>query len=154
MDNRTKWISTRIRLGWILLSAGAFVGLVGIFFELKYSNLPNNFRIITGLGILLVGIGIGYLVRYTAGRKDEPTARRVYVEERDERNVLIRLRAGNRAYWVSAALIYTGLMWASFATNGSLPTMSGDALWYFLAACVLIPFGVYCTSILIDHRNL
>lgn len=44
-------------------------------------------------------------------------------------------------------------MWASFAANGSLPPLAGDALWFFLAACVLVPFGVYVASILIDQRS-
>ena len=154
MDNRTKWISTRIRMGWLFLAAGAFVALVGIFTELQFAYLPYNFRIITGLGILLAGIGVGYLVRYRAALKDEQSARRLTVEERDERTVMIRTRAGNRAYWVSTTLIYIGLMWASFAANGSLPALTGNILWFFLAAGVLIPFGVYITSILVDQRNL
>jgi hypothetical protein len=69
------------------------------------------------LGILLVGIEIGILVRYRAALKDEQFARRLTVKEQDERTVLIRARAGNRAYWVSAALIYIGLMWACLAVN-------------------------------------
>jgi ABC-type uncharacterized transport system permease subunit len=141
-------------MGWMFLSAGVFVAVVGIFSELQFSDLPYNFRIITGLGILLAGIGVGYLVRYRVALNDEQSARRLTVEELDERNVLIRSRAGNRAYWVSTALIFTGLMWASFAANGSLPALTGDTLWFFLAAGVLIPFGVYIISFLNDQRNL
>jgi hypothetical protein len=154
MDNRKKWISSRVRLGWMFLAAGAIIGAVGVISELQYALLPYNFRIITGFGILLAGIGIGYLVRYGAALKDEQSARRLSAEEQDERTVLIRTRAGNRAYWVSTAFIYVGLMWVSFAANGSLPALTGNALWYFLAAAVLIPFGVYITGILIDQRNL
>jgi hypothetical protein len=78
----------------------------------------------------------------------------VTVEEHDERTVLIRARAGNRAYWVSTALVYLGLMWASFASSGSLPVLGGDALWNFLAAAVLIPFAVYVASMMVDQRKL
>lgn len=154
MDNRTKWISTRIRLGWMFLAAGIFIASVGIFAELQYADLPYNLRIITGLGILFIGSGVGYMLRYRAALKDEQSARRLNIEERDERDVLIRARAGNRAYWVSAVFLYIGLMWASFAANGSLPALTGNILWFFLAASVLIPFGVYITSILVDQRNL
>lgn len=153
MDNRTKWISTRIRTGWTFLWAGVLVGASGIFAELQYAGLSYNYRIITGLGILLAGIGVGFLVRYKAAMKNEESARRLTVEERDERVVLIRARAGNRAYWVSTLLVYIGLMWASFAADGSLPALIGDALWYFLAAAVVIPFGVYVTSVIVDERN-
>ena len=154
MDNHTKWIKARIRTGWVFLAAGFLIAVAGIFAELQFTNMPYNYRIVTGVGILLSGIGIGYLVRYRAALKDQGSARRLTVEERDERTVLIRTRAGNRAYWVSSAFIYIGLMWASFAANRSLPDLTGNILWLFLAAGVLVPFGVYVTSILIDQRNL
>lgn len=153
MDSRTNWIMSKIRLGWILLAVGVMISLVGILFEMVYSHLVYNYRIITGLGILFIGIGIGYLVRYRSALKDEQSARRMKIEERDERTVMLRARAGNRAYWVSAALIYIGLMWASFAANGDLPELAGNTLWFFLAGCVLIPFGVYIASLLVDQRS-
>ena len=154
MDNRKQWIATRMRIGGLLLTAGLLVALAGILAESLLEFRSDNYRIITGLGILMIGIGVGYLVRYGAALKNEESARRLSAEERDERTVLIRARAGNRAYWVSAALIYGGLMWTSFAANGALPALSGDVLWAFLAAAVLIPFGVYSLSILIDQKNL
>jgi len=153
MDNRTSWIATRVTLGWIFLVAGVLVAFVGILSEINFSYAPFNFRLITGLGILLIGIGVGFLVRYRSALKDEQSARRLTVEERDERTVMIRDRAGNRAYIVSTSLIYTGLMWTSFASSGSLPALAGDVLWFFLAVCVVIPFGVYVGSILIDQQN-
>jgi hypothetical protein len=141
MNNRTNWISNRVRLGWLFLAAGIVVGGAGLYIESQFS-------------FLLIGIGVGYLVRYMPALKDSQSARRLSVEERDERTLLIRARAGNRAYWVSAALIYFGLVWSSFAANGSLPPLSGDSLWYFLAAAVLIPFRVYVFSVLLDQRTL
>jgi len=153
MDDRTKWISAKVRTGWAFLAAGAVAAVIGIFTEPRAAALPYDPRLITGLGILLAGIGVAYLVRYRAALRDEISARRLTVEERDERLVLIRMRAGNRAYWVSALLVYAGLMWASFAANGSLPALGGDALWYFLVAAVLVPFGVYAASILVDERK-
>jgi len=153
MDSRTNWILSKFRLGWIFLAVGVVIALVGVLFETRFSDLAYNYRIITGLGILFIGIGIGYVVRYRSALKDEQSARRLSVEERDERTVMMRARAGNRAYWVSAALIYIGLMWASFAANGDLPDLAGNTLWFFLAGCVLIPFGVYVASLLVDERN-
>jgi hypothetical protein len=154
MDNQKKWIMIRIRIGWLFLVAGVLVGFVGVIAELQLGHLFKDFRIVTGLGILLVGIGAGYLVRYGSALKDEKSALRLTVEERDERSVLIRARAGNRAFWVSTVLINIGLMWSSFASNDRLPPLTGDTLWFYLAAAVLLPFGVYITSILVDERNL
>jgi hypothetical protein len=153
MPKQTNWILTRVRIGWMFLAAGVLLSLVGIFIELEYSFLPYNFRIITGMGILLIGIGVGFLIYYRDALKNELSARRVTAEERDERTLFIRARAGNRAYWVSTALVYLGLMWTSFASNGGLPALSGDVLWFFLAAGVVVPFGIYIVSILVDQRN-
>jgi uncharacterized membrane protein len=153
MDNKYKWIEIRIRLGWIFLIGGVIVIGSGIFIEHQYHGSPYNLRLITGLGILLAGVGIAYLVRYRATQIDEHSLRRVHAEERDERTELIRARAGNRAFWCSSAIIYVGLMWESFAANGSVPRLFGDVLWYYLATGVLIPFAVYVSSILIDQRN-
>ena len=154
MDKYTKWISARVRLGWVLLAAGILVIVIGVVAEWQFADQPYNLKIITGAGILLGGIGIGYLVRYgTVLRNDGASTRRMAAEERDERSLMIRNQAGNRAYWVSAALVYLGLMWASFAANGDLPELSNDLLWYYLAAGFVIPFGVYAVSIVIDQRN-
>lgn len=155
MENKMKWIAARIRLGWTLLAAGILVSAAGIFSELALKDLaPYNFRLVTGLGFLLLGGGIGTLLRYRSALKDAEARRRLLVEEADERTVLLRLRAGNRAYWASAALIYLGLLWASFAEVGDLPPLAGDTLWGFLAACVILPFGVYLASILLDQRQM
>lgn len=153
MNNRTKWIQSRVRTGWVLLALGALVGLAGIYTELQYGHEPINYRILTAAGILLAGAGAGCLAWYWPALKDEQSARRLSAEERDERTLLLSSRAGNRAYWVSAVMVFAGLMWASFASNGSLPPLAGDALWNFLAAAVLVPFGVYLMSYLVDEKN-
>jgi len=154
MDSYTKWVSTRVHLGWVLLAAGVLVIVIGVAAEWQFADQPYNLKIITGAGILLAGIGISYLVRYGAAlKKGGDSARRMAVEERDERSRMIRRGAGNRAYWVSAVLVYLGLIWASFAANGDLPALSGDVLWYYLAASFIVPFGVYAVSIVIDERN-
>ena len=77
MDNRTKWVKTKSHLGWILLVAGTLIGIVGIIVESQNTHQPYNYRIITGLGILLAGYGIGNLVLYRAALKDDQTVRRL-----------------------------------------------------------------------------
>lgn len=154
MENRTRWIESKIRLGWIFLALGALVVIIGLLAQIQFVDSAYNFRIVTGLGILFIGIGAGYLLRYRTALNDEQAARRLNAEERDERTLLIRARAGNRAYWVTAIILYIGLMWVSFAANGSLPALSEDSLWFFLAAAVVIPFGVYAISMVIDQKSL
>jgi len=153
MSNTKNWIEKRMKLGWIMLIIGVTICIVGITSEIKITNRPFDLRIITGLGILFMGIGIGQIVRYRAATKDGVIAKRIVIEEQDERSVLIRAKAGNRAYWVSMGLIYILLMWISFASNGRLVYPDENILWYFLALAIVLPFGVYLFSIIHDERS-
>jgi hypothetical protein len=153
MNKQTNWISTKVRTGWFFLGAGIVVGMIGLLAQLRFGIQPYNTRIITGVGIFLAGVGIANIVRYRGALKDEQSARRVTADERDERIVQIRNRAGNRAFLVSVSLTYVGLMWASLADRGDLPLLSGDSLWYFLAAATVFPFLVYLASMIFDERN-
>ncbi len=153
MNNNVKWIARQVRLGWMFLTAGFVLAVVGIVLQRWGGNLPFNVRIITGLGILLLGVAFSYLVRYRAARSSPQAAARLASEERDERMQIIRARAGSRAYWFSAVLTYAGLMWVSFAQNGSLPMLTADGLWYFLAGLVILPFAVYASSMVYDQQH-
>lgn len=153
MSDQNKWLNNRIRIGWFFMGLGVLFILVGVYFEINYSYIPYNISIITGLGILWAGIGIGLVVRYMAVKKGDPSAKRMMVEEQDERNQFIRYRAGYRAFWVAIILTYVILMWLSIAANGSLPPIGKDVLWYLQVACVVIPFSVYIFSFMIDQKK-
>lgn len=147
MNNSAKWIRKQYRTGWAFLITGGLVAIAGALLPVWISATTFNTRIVTGVGIFLIGVGLSYLIRYRAARREPLTGARMANEANDERSRMLRARAGNRAYWVSTALAYGGLMWVSFAANGSLPHLSEDALWYFLAAVVIIPFGVYAIGL-------
>jgi len=153
MNKNMEWINHQARLGKILIAAGLIIGIFGIVLPRLVSGLQFNTRIITGLGILVLGIGVANLMRYSAPGRDAQAARRLVSEERDERMLFIRARAGNRAYWFSAVMMYAGLMWVSFVEGGSLPPLSPDALWYYLAAGVILPFIVYAISLKVDQDH-
>lgn len=143
MSDSTGWVEARVRRALILLGAGAVLFLAGGALQRWAPGLPFDARIVSGLGILLLGVGLAQYITYHGARGDPKAASRKMIDERDERNVLLRARAGHRAFWVSLGLGYTGLMWASFAGNGQVPALEGDTLWFFLVALVVIPFGVY-----------
>ena len=153
-ENPKNWLVSKVRSGWIILAAGIMVGVAGALIEWQLGSPTYNFRLITGLGMILISVGIAKIIRNRIALKDEQSARRLHVEQHDERTVFIRNRAGNRAFWASTLLIYLCLMWVSLADNGSLPALNNDALWYILAGCVVIPFGVYIISMLVDERRL
>ena len=87
--------------------------------------------------MLAAGLGVSQVLRYRPALRDEASARRIAVEERDERSVQIRTRAGNRAWIVSAVWVWIALMWVSFASNGDVPPLAGDLLWWYLVAAFL-----------------
>ena len=153
MTDRTTWLRIRVRAGWLLLTTGILVFAASVVLARANPDFPWNLRILGGVGIVFGGLGVGMLVRYRPAISNAEVARRLVVEERDERGVQIRQRAGQRAYWVSAILVYVGLMWASFASNGDLPALEGDVLWNSLVIALLVPLFVYFGSVVVDERR-
>lgn len=150
MSDPSKWMEGKQRTMRGLLGAGMLCLLAGAALELWGQSLPFDPRILTGLGIFLFGVGAAQFLTYRLLRADSTAAvSRKMAAERDERVVMIRARAGNRAFWVSLVLGYVGLMWASFAGNGQLPALEGDVLWFYLVALVMAPFVVYLVSYVI-----
>jgi ABC-type uncharacterized transport system permease subunit len=154
MNNQMKWIENKMRLGWLMVIAGLILAAAGLVLRSLVADIPFNERIITALGILLLALGITQLVKYRAASRDRETARRLTANERDERMIMIRSRAGHRAFWVSLGLTYAVLMWLSFADSGSLPPLTGDILWYVMAGVVLAPMAVYIGSIMYDNERM
>lgn len=152
MTNQQQYLAQRIRVGWGILAAGLVIIMVGAALQMFFT-LPFNTRIVSGLGIFIAGVGIAQIVRYRAVLGSQQVAARVVNEERDERGRIIRARSGNRAFWVSLAMTYFLLMWLSFASSGSLPEPSTDAIWFYLAAAVIVPFAAYIASIVYEQKN-
>jgi hypothetical protein len=151
MTDQQIYLHNKVRMGWALLILGIVVFATGLVLQFLIV-VAFNARIISGLGILFIGLGLAQLVRYRSVQGDRRAAARLVNEERDERIRLIRARAGNRAFWVSLVMTYIALMWLSFASSGSLPSPTPDGLWWYLAAAVVVPFVVYISSIVYDEQ--
>ena len=153
MTDRTTWLRTRVRAGWLLVACGILTFAVSLVLERANPDFPWNLRILGGIGIAVGATGAGTLLRYRPAISNDELARRLVVAELDERGVLIRRRAGERAYWASAILVFVGLMWASFASKGDLPALEGDLLWNCLVIALVIPFFVYIGSVIVYERR-
>lgn len=154
MSSSKAWADRQRRIGWTLAAAAVVVGATGLTLQAVATGLPFDPRLVTGLGILLLGLAIAALMRGGVATRASDATRRLGIEEQDERNVAIRRFAGNRAFVVSAALTYALLMWVSFSANGQLPAISPDGLWYALAAAVVLPMVVYVGSIIAAQRSM
>lgn len=152
MNDHQNYIKNRMRIGWALLALGVLLFAAGLVLQYLFTAAFNA-RIVSGLGIFFAGLGFSQIIRYRIGAGNRQAVDRLVNEERDERNRLIRARAGNRAFWVALVMIYIALMWLSFASNGDLPNATADVMWYYLAAAFVIPFGVYIIDIIVEQRN-
>lgn len=152
MTEQQQYLHNRVRIGWGMLVVGLVIFAAGLALQLFFT-LPFNTRVISGLGIFGIGLGVAQIVRYRAVMGNPRTAARLVNEERDERVRLIRARAGNRAFWLSLLMTYALLMWVSMASNGSLPDVGEDALWFYLASAVILPFILYVASLVHDQKN-
>lgn len=153
MSSNKAWAGRQRRIGWTLVVAAVVVGATGLALQAATTVLPFDPRLVTGLAIVLLGLAIAALIRGGVGTRAGDTSR-LGVEERDERNVAIRRLAGSRAFVVSLTLTYALLMWVSFSANGQLPALSPDALWYALAAAVVLPLVVYAVSAIWADRSM
>jgi len=154
MSSSTAWADRQRRTGWTLAVTGGAACAAGLTLQALSATLPFDPRVITGLGILLLGLAGAALMRGGVGARSSEAKRRLGVEELDERNVAIRRLAGSRAYRVSAALTYALLMWVSISANGQLPPLSPDGFWYALAAAFLLPMLVYLGSVIQAQRSI
>jgi membrane protease YdiL (CAAX protease family) len=150
MDNSIKYISRRWRLSLVLLAAGVILAIAGALLPRLVGPLPINPKLVTALGILAFGVGLGIAVRYGSGLKNPAAARRLVSEEQDERQAILRGRAGFRAFLAAEALAYILLMIVSL---NAYQDPLADALWYALAVIVLAPFAVYAISLSYDEKH-
>lgn len=153
MSSQNNWLNKKLKYARLFAIIGAVNILVGVVMELFKWSIGFDQRLITSMGILFLGLGLSSWLRYASRKKDPQTALRMERTARDERALFIRTRAGHRGFWVAIALSYGLLMWESLASNGSLPVLSEDARWFWLAAAVVIPFLAYIISIVYDERH-
>jgi hypothetical protein len=153
MADRRRWLRRRALVGLLLLVAGLVVVVGSVVAGGWSDESGSNFRVVGGFGMGLGGAGLGLLVRYGTAMRNEEAARRIVAGDLDERIILFRQRAAARAYWTSAPLVFGGLMWTSYASQGQLPKLEGDTLWAFLAFTLVVPLAVYAGSLVLDDRR-
>lgn len=137
-----------------MASIGFVLLISGLTMQFLTPDRVFNNNLIGGLGILFIGIGIGRVFRYRTALKDPALARTIAAEEKDERTILIRAKAGNRGFWVGIVLGYILLMWEAISSYGGLPEINNDLMCYLLAGLVVLPFLVYAISYIIEESRV
>jgi hypothetical protein len=152
MTNIKKFLERQRSLARIFLIAGLITAAGGAVLERTNVFLGVDPRLVTGLGILLLGLSLACWLKYFNGRKDPQAARRTISAESDERMIVIKNKAGQNGFWVGLAMTYGLLMWESISSNGALPALSDDARWFWLAAAVVLPMLIYIASIVQGNK--
>ncbi len=153
MRNQTNWTKGILTWGLVLAALGFVLAIVGFILPGIVGGLIFDGRIIPEIGFVLLVLGIVSLLQYAYIRHDPKAGRQMMINEQDERMQLIQARAGQRAYRISSALAFFVLMWASFAGDVGLPTLSGNTLWFSLAAVVIVPSIIYIASIAYEQNH-
>ena len=153
MSRDEHWLGRQMAWGVALVGVSLLVFVVGLLLQVLGADQPFDPRLVSGLGVLLLGVGIGRLVQYMTLRRDPGAVRRIRIEAQDERTTLMRMRAGSRAHLVSELLTFALLMWVSFASHGQLSALSKDELWFALAAVVVVPMLVFVGSMVYEARR-
>jgi len=140
MDDHNAEINVKIRRGWTLFGLGMVLIVGGIL--LNQSHFLMNNRLVSALGVLVVGISIGVLVKYLTLKRHPEVAQRVMAEEDDERSRAIHDRAGRRGF--EAAMGLLALVFIVYSA-GSITVYQSDPdpVWWFLAFLVSVPLAVY-----------
>lgn len=153
MNHIEKYKKQQRMYAWLFLIAGIVCAAAGVALERANLSLGINLRLITGMGILLLGLSLSAWLRFYSAEKRPEAAQRMMAAESDERMTAIKNKAGNRGFWLSLAITYALLMWESVASNGSLPVLSEDARWFWLVAAVVLPMIVYIAGIVQGNRE-
>lgn len=153
MHSQAKW--ARNVLVWGVVTGGLGLALVVAGLVLRsVAGVPAFVgKLVPVIGILLIALGLASLAQYAVVRRDPKAGRQIMINECDERLQWIRARAGQRAFRLSSSLAFALLMWSSFAGDVGLPVLSSDALWFSLAAVVVLPSLVYIGSIVYEQGN-
>ena len=141
-------IRNRSMTGRILTLSRLPLLAASILISLKNPALANSYRIIGGIAIVMIGVGIGALLSARGLSKNPVSGARQIAEADDERAQLIRGKAATAGFVTSSVMIYLLLLWQSFASSGMLPTLSSDQVWGALVACVLLPMIVFFAAYL------
>jgi hypothetical protein len=152
MNHIEKYKKRQRLFGQLLLAAGIICAAAGAALESAKITVGIDPRLITGLGILLLGLSLGAWLRLNSALKKPLDAMRLVAAESDERMTDIKSKAGQRGFWTALAITYALLMWESVASNGSLPALSANARWYWLAAAVVLPMTVYIAGIIQGNK--
>jgi hypothetical protein len=139
-ENFTNVFQKEMKKGWALLGLALLLFMAGIVPPILGWQTFYTPRIAVALGILVVGWALAILIRFGIARRNAGSMKRAMIEETDERQLLIRSRAGYDAFTLSIPTTSIGLILYS-AISRDLP--QPDPFWYYMIFMTLLPIVIY-----------
>lgn len=152
MPDIRKQVKDRVSLGWNMLVCGTLWIGFGVLDTLQpgSSLMPPWFNLFTG--VIAVVYGFSLVRRNRPILRDEKALEREAARERDEREILMRLKAFRVAYGAMVTMCAIGITWTAVGSRfGFDPFSAMPWLW---GAALLIPLGTYHLSYQVVSRDL
>lgn len=145
--NKDEKLTRKIRLRWIVFSAGILLILAGLALKLIVPALFLESRWAIGFFLIPTGWAAAELAKLSAIRKSPEAALREKVQNTDERMLSLRMHAGNSAFSLTMALSIIALLAYSFLAPAE-ESAAVDWIWYYLAFMMVVPLGVYVAALI------
>ncbi len=143
MDNQTKQIfKNELLKGWLILGVGILFAVIGLLLGTTSVSTHTGGRMMVVPGILITAWGLGIVLKYSLAGTNPEAARQLRINETDERQVLVRSRAGRDAFQFALPLICFGLFFYTILNRDTI-TVGIDYFWYFLIILVVLPVLVF-----------
>lgn len=146
MNKTQQYFLNRKRNGLWVAASGLLLLAISLVIQFSIDQPPFRPQLIGGIGIYVLVWGISMWVQANKYLRTPQEGQRYLNENMDERATLIRAKAAEKGFWLMTIMVTVLLFWNSFASNGLLPAMSDNGVWYGLAATLIIPFIVFIST--------
>ena len=144
MDNNRQYPKQVAVKGWILIGGAILLFIAGrVIIALSPAEIGPYIKLIEGISVGLLGIGIWFLWQYFAFKRNPTSLMKARVESMDERKLWIGYRSGNNAFKYGITVTYLALLLTGIV-EGEIPV---DYAWWGLAFIVVSTMIVYIVSL-------
>ena len=143
-EYNNKTFQKEMAKGWVMLVLAIILFLAGVVPPVLGIETFYVPRLAIAFGILVLGWALAILIRYSIARRNAGSMKRAMIEEKDERQLIIRSRAGYDAFFLSIPATSIGLILYS-SISRDLP--QPDPLWYYMVFMTLLPIVVYIVRV-------
>ncbi|MCL2492496.1 MAG: hypothetical protein FWF33_00430 [Clostridiales bacterium] len=130
----------------VILYVGIAVFAVGLLLTFIFSDASGTMSsvaaVLCGIGAGWIGAGVAFMIRGRRLKDDPERAKRLEIEEKDERNIHIREKAGYIMWFISLIMI-AALMLTFRILDDMLPFWLCMGVFWIHIICYFVLISVY-----------